>query len=156
MVPWYLWKSIIYYYLKCRENKFMRTCLLHEFLYITFTHHYLNACSTRYHFSILSTLFKLYSSAGKIFTSRLISRRARARALGVTYLSLLKSWINKLALPTMLVESFRVNRSNLLKVCALTDPVLPSLVIFSQMLGHEANRKRCRHGSVTGWHGLTQ
>ncbi len=33
--------------------------------------------------------------------------------------------------------------------------ILAIIIEISQMLGHEANRKRCPHGSVTSWHGMT-
>ncbi len=48
-------------------------------------------------------------------------------------------------------ESFHVKRSNLVEVCARTDPDLPSLII----LDHEANWRRCLQGSVTASDGIT-
>ncbi len=59
-------------------------------------------------------------------------------------------------------ESFHVKHSNLVEVCAQTDPDLPSLIIFyvsieiSKILDHEANWRRCPHGSVTASDGMTQ
>ncbi len=55
---------------------------------------------------------------------------------------------------TKVPESFHVKRSNLVEVRARTDPDLPSLVIF-KILDHEANWRRCLHGSMTASHGMT-